>query len=339
MSKPPSSYSNQFTIQRYRPRISAQPASIFQLRFRGMLPSSRSQTTVRRCPSDATLPHRFSPQPCDLYRARALIRPNDEWESCFEGYIRDQTGNSVQGVRVTLNQGYITTQGHTDVVPLYVPGAVVGAVVFNDPNAVEDHPINDHEAVTDGTGHYSFKNLAPGSYSFWVSPTKKIYDFPFWVKTVANKKLAQKYSFPSDHAHVIVTGGQKTQIPDVVLAPHTPRGMPSAPPPAIPTAARPPETPAATPPQALITGPPTPSPQIQPSAGPSQDPLCNIPTAMGPPHCYFFNSSTMSRAPTRNASRQKITINSMFGPGAFTGTSAGICGALTGAMLTCGICI
>jgi hypothetical protein len=141
-------------------------------------------------------------------------KPSKVAKPILEGYIRDQSGNPVVGVRVTVNQGSYETQGHRDVIPLFIPKTAVGAIVFDDPNVVESHDINGHAATTDAKGHYSFKSLAAGRYTLWASPTKKNFTTG-WGEIVVKEKLARKYTFPSA-AQVVLTGGQKTQH-DVVL--------------------------------------------------------------------------------------------------------------------------
>jgi protocatechuate 3,4-dioxygenase beta subunit len=139
----------------------------------------------------------------------------------LDGYVRDQDGKPVKGVRITVNQGSYAIQGHTDVIPLFIPNKLMGAIVFNDPNAVEQHSINEHAATTDAKGHYSFKKLPPGTYTFWASPTKK--SFNDWGAIVEVKKLARSYRFPEASHVTIAREGPTAQ--DVTLLPRAPDGV------------------------------------------------------------------------------------------------------------------
>jgi hypothetical protein len=135
----------------------------------------------------------------------------------LEGYVRDQNGKPVKGVRITVNQGSYTTQGHQDVIPLFIPNKVMGAIVFDDPNAVEEHSINEHAATTDGKGHYSLRKLPPGGYTFWASPTKR--SFNDWGAIVEVKKLARSYQFPKSERVTVESG--HAAVRDVVLQSRT----------------------------------------------------------------------------------------------------------------------
>src|ERR1700678_2348065 len=61
-------------------------------------------------------------------------------------------------------------------------------------------------------------------------------------------------------------------------------------------------------------------------------PACGLGASLG------FNSNTISSAPTKNATKQKITMSNMFGPEPVAGALSGIFGAASGPILTCGIC-
>lgn len=102
----------------------------------------------------------------------ASLRPTTT-TGVLEGFVRDQYGKPVKGARVWVNQGSYTTQGRTDIIPIFIPKVFIGAMVFDDPNAVQNHVINGHATRTDNNGHYAFKRLASGSYAFRVSSTKQ----------------------------------------------------------------------------------------------------------------------------------------------------------------------
>ena len=92
------------------------------------------------------------------------------------GYIRDENGKLLRGVRVTVNRESYQTQAQSDVIPQIIPHTAVGAIVFDDPNFVESREITGHAATTDTIGHYSFKGLAAGQYALWASPTQRNFD-------------------------------------------------------------------------------------------------------------------------------------------------------------------
>jgi len=113
----------------------------------------------------------------------------------IEGYIRDDNDKPVKGVRVEINQGSFTTQGHSDVIPLFIPHTAVGAIVINDPNRVDSHEINGHASTTDSSGHYRLKGLLPGTYSLAPTPEKRNFSSG-WGELVVKEKLARQYEFP-----------------------------------------------------------------------------------------------------------------------------------------------
>src|ERR1017187_6964495 len=133
----------------------------------------------------------------------------------IEGYIRDESGKPIKNVFVSIDQGYYATQGHTDVVPIYIPNTVAGAVVFNDPNAVDFHNVNEHHAKTSENGHYILKSVPPGRYTFSAQPLNRDW---VWGTTSTNEKLERKYVFSGSDTKdpITVVGGQKV-VHDVVL--------------------------------------------------------------------------------------------------------------------------
>ena len=122
----------------------------------------------------------------------------------LEGYVRDDAGKPVKGVRVTINQGSYSTQGHTDVVPLYIPNKFAGVFVFNDPNQVDSHYINAHATRTDKKGHYCIQHIKPGSYTLGVAPEKR--SFNEYMAVVQVKKLADAYQFPGSTSITVPPG-------------------------------------------------------------------------------------------------------------------------------------
>lgn len=73
----------------------------------------------------------------------ASLRPTTT-TGVLEGFVRDQYGKPVKGARVWVNQGSYTTQGRTGIIPIFIPKLFIGAMVFDDPNAVQNHVINGH---------------------------------------------------------------------------------------------------------------------------------------------------------------------------------------------------
>ena len=146
--------------------------------------------------------------------------PHDAGDTALEGYVRDEHGHPVKGVRIYLNQGSYTTQGERDVIPIYVPDKVAGVIVFDDPNAINTHIINQHIAMTDGKGYYVFKRLTAGRYHFSAVPLKKaVWSDWFADETKPNKTLAQKYTFPPGGL-ILVESAKKTRH-DVELTSRT----------------------------------------------------------------------------------------------------------------------
>ena len=134
----------------------------------------------------------------------------------LEGYVRDGSGKPVKGVLVSVNQGSYTTQGGTDVIPLILPHAV-GAIFIDNSDMTYTHHMNSHFVKTDRNGHYRFKKLSPGRYTFSVRGMKKYYG-NFRTSEgglVDNKKLNARYSFPTTD-QVVVENGQTT-LKDVIL--------------------------------------------------------------------------------------------------------------------------
>jgi hypothetical protein len=136
----------------------------------------------------------------------------------LEGYIRDTNGKPVEGVLVMASEGSVATQGETAVIPIISP-KVVGAVVIDDPNAIQIHDYNTHFTKTNSRGYYVFKTLSPGSYHFAASGRKKyVGDFRTHTNNlVAKKGLLAKYKFPPGEA-IRIKGGE-TLVKDIVLQP------------------------------------------------------------------------------------------------------------------------
>jgi len=139
----------------------------------------------------------------------------------FEGTITDEAGQPVKGVLITVHQGAYTTTGQTDVIPIIAPPKLFGAIIFEDPNRVNVHYINLHFARTDDRGHYEFKKLAAGTYSFSARGEKK--DWSAWTKNEAaatlaiDPKLSGLYTFPT-WEQVAITNGPPL-VKDMVLHP------------------------------------------------------------------------------------------------------------------------
>jgi protocatechuate 3,4-dioxygenase beta subunit len=125
----------------------------------------------------------------------------------LEGYVHDESGRPVKGVMVSVNQGSYTTQGETAVIPLIFPKAV-GFVALSDPDVVNVHYIGSHLVKTDKKGHFVFKKLPPGQYTFAVRGVKKYYGD---IRTserglVPNRKLQGRYSFPESERVALSVG-------------------------------------------------------------------------------------------------------------------------------------
>lgn len=90
----------------------------------------------------------------------------------IEGHVRYEGGKPAKGYWVTLDSQSYQTQGHLDVIPFDIPRKAAGAVIVNDPNAVENHFTSARSAKVDSRGHYAFTGLALGTYSVVVSNAK-----------------------------------------------------------------------------------------------------------------------------------------------------------------------
>jgi protocatechuate 3,4-dioxygenase beta subunit len=148
--------------------------------------------------------------------AQGFARQNHSSRARLEGFVRDDTGKPVKGALIGVNQGSYITQGETAVIPLIFPKAA-GAIILSDPDAINAHYIESHFAKTDSKGHFIFKKLPPGQYSFSVRGMKKYYgDFRTSERgLVPNKKLLDKYTFPDDTQIILTTG--ETAIKEIAL--------------------------------------------------------------------------------------------------------------------------
>jgi hypothetical protein len=118
----------------------------------------------------------------------------------WEGHVVDSTGHPVKGVSVTITQGSYTTQGKTDWMAFGLPKG--GAILtWYDPNATVTHYINTHNARTNHSGRFEFRNIQPGTYMLFV----------------ANEKLSRKYVFPAG-SQAFYEGGHKS-LKTMILTP------------------------------------------------------------------------------------------------------------------------
>jgi len=120
----------------------------------------------------------------------------------LEGYVRDDNGHAVKGLKLVLNQGEFQTPGRTEVIPIITP-QVVGAVVVDHPDSYEVHVVGGHHVKTDTSGHYRF-TVPPGRYTFGIG-----------IGPDELRKFAPKYIEPQDVS--VTVEPKKTTAYDYIL--------------------------------------------------------------------------------------------------------------------------